>query len=136
MAADDGFAVRLLREITSVYTVIALARDVSGPSLSADSIDVTTKDSANRVREFIAGLRDGGEVTANILYDPNNSTHQQCKTDLKAGTIANWKVEFGNTADYVIFPAQVTGFQVQGPMDDAMAADLTLKVAGDWTDTV
>lgn len=136
MAADDGFAVRVLRQISSVYTVIALARDVSGPSLSADTIDITTKDSTNRVREYLAGLRDGGEVTFDILYDPNNSTHAQIKTDIKAGTIANWKVEFGGTADYVIFPAFVTGFNLNGPMDGEMSADISLKVSGDWTDTV
>jgi len=136
MAADDGFGVRILRYVTDAYVAIGLARDVSGPSLSVNTIDITTKDSANRVREYIAGLRDGGEVSFDILYDPNNTQHALIKTDLKAGTVSNWKVEFGGTADFVVFPAFVTGWNLNGPMDGEMSADITLKVSGDWTDTV
>lgn len=136
MAADDGFAVRILRYITSAYVAIPLQRDVTGPSLAADVIDITTKDSANRVRERIGGLVDPGTVSFDILYDPNDTTHALLKTDLKARTVSNWKVEFGGTADFVIFPAFVIGFELQGPMDGEMSANVTLQVSGDWTDTV
>jgi hypothetical protein len=46
---------------------IAEITSISGPNLTRGTIDVTNLDSTNGYREFIAGFRDGGEVTLSMM---------------------------------------------------------------------
>ena len=49
-------------------TTISEVTSISAPNLTADTIDVTTHGSTGRYREFIQGLRDGGEITIEGFY--------------------------------------------------------------------
>ena len=51
------------------FTTVAEVLNISGPSLSRDTIDVTTMDSPDEWIEFIAGLNDVGEITFDLVYD-------------------------------------------------------------------
>ena len=57
------------------YTTIAECKNLSGPQLTAGAIDVTSHDSAAAFREYIGGLRDGGKITFDLNWIPNNATH-------------------------------------------------------------
>ena len=57
------------------YTKIAEVSSINGPSFSMDTVDATNMDSTNRWREFIAGLKDGGEVSFDVNWDPAAATH-------------------------------------------------------------
>lgn len=131
----SGFAGVLKVDIASTYTAIAQIRDISGPSLSADTIEVTHRDGGGW-KEFIAGLRDGGEVTFDLIFDPDLTTHSPSAaggmiTLLMAGTKNGFKVEFADsTATVATFDAIVTAFEPTMPLNDAQAADVTIKVSG------
>lgn len=132
MAHNDGFGVIIQRSIASVWTTIAQIKDGPvGPSLDRTMIDVTSKDSTSRYREFLAGLRDGGEVTFTIGYDPAGTTHAQLLTDFGSDTAASWRVAFADSDTWAaVFSAFVKSFQPTGPLDDELTADVTLKITG------
>jgi len=119
------------------FTTIAEVTDISGPSLSADTIDVTNHNSAGGYREFIQGLKDAGEVTFTINFIPTESTHNAATgllKDYEDGTLRNFQLVFpdaGNTT--WSFAAVVTGFEPAEPIDDKLAADVTLKISGQPT---
>ena len=60
---------------------IAGVRDISGPGLSADTIDVTTHDSPGAVREFIKSLIDAGEISFDLAWDPEDTAGQKILLD-------------------------------------------------------
>lgn len=49
-------------------------RDVNFPQIETDEHEVTHLQSPNRFKEFIAGLKDGGEFTATLNYVPGGAT--------------------------------------------------------------
>jgi hypothetical protein len=100
------------------FTELAQVKDISGPSMSRDTIDVTNHQSPSGFAEFLAGLADGGEVTFTIEYDPEDPTHDQT-TGLLAfmseTTRRNWRLIFGRSGPGrrvcgYQFVALVTGF--------------------------
>lgn len=137
MAVNDGFGVVLQRNISSTWTTIAQLTDVNGPTRTKGVWDATTKDSSARWRDFLSGLRDGGEVTVSILYDPSSTTHLQLIADFAADVSASYRVAYADGSTYGdSFAAIVTGFQPTGPMDGLLSADVTLKVTGAITNGV
>lgn len=119
----------------SSYTAIGQVESIGGPSLSRDSIDVTTHDNANTWRSFIKGLKDGGEITFSIIYDPALATHD-FSTGLLSdfdedSVIPNWRLIFPDTANTTwTLPGFLTAFNVNEAIDDAIKADITIKVSG------
>lgn len=137
MAKYTGTGVTLAIEIASVYTVVAQVRDIAGPNQSADVIETTSRDNANLYKTYLAGLRDGGEVTFDLVYDPDIVTHSATAAGglvklLQDGTVNNFRLSFPDAAPAttVTFSGLVTAFAPKAPMNDALTADVTLKVSG------
>ena len=59
-----------------VFTTIAEILSIGGPSLTAGTVDATSMESLDRYAEFIAGLKDGGEVSFTIAFIPTEPTHR------------------------------------------------------------
>lgn len=120
-----------------VFTTVAEVTDISGPGLSLDTVDVTSHDSTDAWREFIATLKDAGEVTFDINYVPTNATHGATTGLLKAldmRTKKNWRLVFPDTgATTWNFSGFVTGFEPGEPVDDALTASVTIKLTGEPT---
>jgi predicted secreted protein len=119
------------------FTTMAEVTNLGGPGFSADSIDATHMASPNGWREFIAGLLDGGEVSADCNYLPGDSSHGPASGALyifKSRLTRNWRITFPTSPAVLwILPAIVTGFELDIPVDDKMGLSLTLKVAGEPT---
>lgn len=120
------------------YTNIAEVKDVSGPSLSQDTEDVTSHGSPGNWEEHIPTILRSGEVTFTINYVPTDSTHDSTDgllSDLEAQTAARkfrviWPDQPGTQWD---FTAIVTNFEPSGPVDGAFEAEVTLKLTGQPT---
>lgn len=56
-------------------------RDVDGPSMSSDEVEVTTNDSPQQWKEFIAGLKDGGDISFDMIYDIADATQSGADAD-------------------------------------------------------
>ena len=79
----------------------------------------------------IATLKDGGEVTLDINYVPEDSTHVGVWTDMGNKTLRNWQVVWPNVAVTTwSFAAFVTGFEPSASVDDKLSASVSLKISG------
>ena len=122
------------------FVAVAQIGDVSGPNVSADVHDTTHQAAARSVanggnggwRTKIGGLKDGGQVTFQLKYDPAEVSHQQILEDL--GTRRNWQIdtEEGDVCD---FAAVVSEVGQEFPLEDLMGAEVTFEVSGApvWT---
>ena len=114
-----------------VFTAIAEVIGVGGPNMQRDTVEATHTDSANNYREFISGLRDGGEVTLALNHLPGNATQQSLRTDYDADTAVNYQVIFPDTgASQADFAAFVTAIEPDTPIDDRMVSNVTFKITG------
>ena len=107
---------QLLGDVTSI----------SAPSVSISTIEATDLDSTWKT--FIAGLRDGGDVTFELNYNPSGADHQALLADIGGGgkdftiTWSDLKTTTGNGI--------ITSFTTTAGMDDKLTASVTLKVTG------
>ena len=132
MAGMDGFGVQLQRgdgEEPEVFTAIADITNLSGPGLSRETLDDTSHGSPDGWMEFLGGLKDPGEVSADINYQP--ALHDVLVADFDDTAPRNNKIVFPDVpATTWSFPAIITGFEPETPYDDKAAAALTFKVSG------
>jgi predicted secreted protein len=107
---------------TQSYTTIAEVLDIDGPSQALEQIEVTSHSSAGW-REYIAGLRDGGEVSFPVNFVPAD------QDDLRAlfddGTTGSFKIVYPN--------AIVTDWSTKSPVDGAVTDEIKLKISGEVT---
>jgi hypothetical protein len=86
-------------------------------------------------------MLDGGEVTLDIVYDPDEATHSDSIRGGLAFALSGryteqFRLDFADaTPAKATFYGLVTGFVPKTPMNDAQTADVTIKVDGSvaWT---
>ena len=112
---------------------IAYIKSIGGPSLSLDVEDVTTHDFVEAWEEVVATVLRTGEVSLDIVYDPNHATHSTVAGGLldyyETGKLAYFDLEFVDTYHWR-FPAYVTGYEPDAPVDGALTASVSLKITG------
>lgn len=122
---------------TEAFTTIAEVMDISGPSLAQGTVEVTSQAATARYREFIATLKDGGEISFDINYITTDGTHDPTTgllNDFEDGTLRNFQLVFPDTGSTTwTIPSIVTGFEPSAPVDGALTASVTLKVSGQPT---
>ncbi len=116
---------------------IANVKNISGPSLSLDVDDVTTHDSTAAWEEVVATILRSGEITLELVYDPEDATVKDA-----AGGIINDMTLRTATAYSLIFPvsvvewtfnAFVVGFEPGAPVGGALTATAKFKLTGEPT---
>lgn len=138
MAGKDAFGSELRvgdgGSPTEVFTTIASVTSISGPSRTKEEIEVTAHDSPDQYREFVPGLKDGGEVTLEINYDPTETTHDTLDTDFEITTLRNFQLVIfpGVTGEEHIwdFAGIITALGDEFPHDDKMERSVTIKISG------
>jgi len=119
------------------FTEMAQVRDIDGPGMNMSTIEATHHQSASNMKEYVAGLVDGGEVTFEVVWDPADATHDDTTGFiylLKNRLKRNWKLVTPVAASVgywaLAFAAFVTQFKTKEPVEGMLAADVTLKVTG------
>lgn len=154
MADDDartGFGA-LLQKGTGVgspedFITILGIKSIDGPSISRETHDTTTMLSTGGWREFIGGLKDGGEVSFSANWLPRDDTQGQGEGGLMAEfdkesceSRGSWRILVpacpGEPEVYLDFQGILTGQNVSIPMDDLMSFEGTIKVSGRPTLTI
>lgn len=134
MSGVDGFGTQLQRgdgAVTETFTEIANVTSISGPGMSRETIDVTAHDSPEQWMEFLGGLKDGGEVSADLNYDPGEDTHNVLQDDFDDTAPRNYRIVFPDVDQtYWEVGAILTGLEPEAPYDDKLACSITLKVSG------
>jgi predicted secreted protein len=126
-AAVSGYATTLKRATVAIAEVVG----VQGPSATRDSIEVTHLTSDNGWKEFLGGLKDGGEVSFTLNWLSSNSGHVQIAADFVSGSLIAWAIEpSGVSADAVSFSAFVSKFAPNADKSKQLDAAVTLKISG------
>lgn len=53
---------------TGTFTSLAEIKDITGPSMSRETLDTTAIDTAGGYRTFITGVKDAGAITLSLNY--------------------------------------------------------------------
>lgn len=115
------------------FTTVGQVQDISGPSLSLGTVEVTNHSST--AREFVADILGGGEVSFEIVYDPNLATHKNASGGLLYALAQkqrkNWKLTLPSSpsAD-IAFTGWVTKFESAAPVEGKLAAKVTITCDG------
>lgn len=123
---------------TEGFTTIAEAKSIDGPGFDTDDIDVTTHDGSQGGHEYIAGLKEWGELSFDINFNPTITNHSAA-----SGLLArymedgdkrhNFRLKFpdASVASGVVWllPGYVKSFSINAPVDDVLSASVAIKVA-------
>ena len=133
--AAYGSKLAIQRLQTGSYTDLANVGDISGPEISAETIDVTTHDSTDSFNEFLAGIADGGEVSFDLQFDPTSAAHETLYNDVAARALHNFYLKapgWVSTAGggYFSFAGLITKMSLGMPVKGSITAPVTIKVSG------
>ena len=129
--AKLGIGTLFQRANNGGWDTIAGINNITGPSLAQETIDATHMLSADNYREFIAGLRDGGEVSIDGDYAPQEATQAKLLTDLQAGTTDNYRIVLPTAMGLTwTFAAIVIAYEPTGPSDGKYTFTVSLKISG------
>jgi predicted secreted protein len=131
MAKYSSFGTLLKRSSVT----IAQVSNLSGPGLALDTEDVTSHDSSGGWEEVVGTILRSGEVSLDIVYDPNHATHKYASggllSDLASRTAQSFSIVFPSSPAVTwSFSALVTGFEVAAPVDGALTASVKIKITG------
>jgi len=114
---------------TTVYATLAEVTSITPPNITRDTIDATHMLSTERYREFISGLRDGGECSIELNFVPGGTAMTALLLDLADDTDVPYKIIFPNSSVWT-FNAFLTALSPEAPLDDKMTATATFKING------
>lgn len=140
MPGIDAFGTQLKRDSTGAgaFVTIANVGDLSGPSRQRNMIEVTTHDSPDKYREFVKGLKDGGEVTATINFDPGDTSHTALDADFEEDGLREYQLVVlpGDPDELTVqFSAGISDIGDSYPVDGQMEREVTFKISGKPTFT-
>jgi hypothetical protein len=119
---------------TLTYNTVAIADvlSISSPSVSVATIDTTGI--ADVFRTFLGGTIDSGEMSVEVMYDPNSTSGAAFEAEWEstataAPTAKTCVITFSDSSAYT-FSAVLTGFSASVALDDKVTASISLKVSG------
>ena len=132
--------------ISSTSTAAGMAdlTNISGPSMSAEEIDVSSYDSAGGYREFVAGFLDAGEISlegnltaaggAVDLVDAfNDGLERQFHAVFPATGTSTSAALVNASGGYLrwVLEGTVTGVETAAPYDDKLSFSATVRISGE-----
>ncbi len=114
----------------SISGAVYNATNISLSGFSVEAIDITSMSSANMFRQFVPGLKDGGEVSVDVVYDEAQMDLVEAKWDADDEPADEaWTVTF---PDGSVFGGNgfINGFSLDNPMDGPITATISMKVNG------
>ena len=116
----------------TAWVNIAEINSISGPSMSRDTIDVTSLDSTGGYREFIGGFRDAG--TLQLTMNFSRTTFDLMKTDFESDTSQNYEIVLPDGDKTTLeFVGLVTELPLEITADDKITSSVSLKITGQVT---
>jgi len=113
----------------SDWSNIAEVNSISGPSMTKDTIDVTSLDSTGGYREFITGFRDAG--TLNLTMNFTRTTYDLMKEDFDGSAAGNYEIVLPDAESTSLeFEGLVTELPMEISPDDKITTSVTIKLTG------
>jgi predicted secreted protein len=113
--------------------VVAALNSIGGIEISVDTVDVTTHDSVDAYKEYIAGLLDAGEVALEGFFDHEDANGQvsmvaDCAARAVKAAVITFPASTGTTWS---FNGLITAIKIgDAPTDDGIPFSATVKVTG------
>lgn len=138
--AFDGYGVALGigdGSSSESFTPLAEVVDANGPSFAKDTLDVSHSTSPNKYREFIAGFKDGGEVT--LTLNMTQSDYAALLAEFEKEVSTNYQLTIPDdnytSKPTIVFAAHLTALGTAIPTQDKVSNDVTFKITGKPTYT-
>jgi predicted secreted protein len=120
------------------WVSVAEVTNITPPALARDTVDVTHTESEEKWREFIPGLRDGGEASIEMNFIPAGPGTDLILASFNSDEAKTCRIIFPDgdadvspiTATVWTFSGIITGFAPEAPVDGAMTATVTVKLSG------
>lgn len=131
MAGLDAFGTALERsdmQATPTFTPVANVTNFAGPETEREIYDSTAHDSPEQWREFVGGLKNGGEVTMTVNFDP--SAHVTLYGDYADTVARDYRLVLPGGGYEWAFSAFMNGFSSEEPVDGKMTGEVKLKITG------
>ncbi len=109
------------------YTNFVEVLDAIPPQYSRDAIDATHHASPAGFKEYIPGLKDGGEVTMTLNYIPSASDAYLAA--FNASSAGQFRITLPNAVTCT-FGGVITSYAPNTPRDDKMTSEIVIKVSG------
>jgi predicted secreted protein len=121
----------LLKVNNSGLVTVPEVMRVNCPDVKTDLNDVTSHDSTGGFREFLPGLKDGDQVTAEMNWKPSNAVHKQLRIDAYAAALKTFNIVLPDVTDNTCaFSGYITGYPGQANVGEPLKNTLTIKVTG------
>lgn len=109
---------------------LAELTSIGGPTISMDTIDVSSHDSADAFREFIGGMGDGGEVSLEgNLYPGDTPGQVALLDDMLDRQVREIIITFPDGTTFTC-DALATAFEPSAPFEDKLSFSATVKLTG------
>lgn len=120
---------------TEVFTAIPGCMSFSGPGQTRDTVEVTSHSSTGGYREFIGGLRDGGEVSCDLNWLFDDPAQDALSDAFDDNDPTNFQMFFPSATanNLASFAGYVTDLSWSGPIDAQITKSLTIKITGPTT---
>ncbi|MCK9429647.1 MAG: hypothetical protein M0R17_06545 [Candidatus Omnitrophica bacterium] len=113
----------------SSWVELAEINSISGPSMSRETIDVTSLSSTGGFKEFIAGFRDGG--TVNLTMNFTRATFSIIYADFEDDSPHFYEIVLPDDVNTSFeFCGLVTECPLDIPTDDKITVSVTIKISG------
>lgn len=124
--AKSGFGTTLVADSNTMGEITT----IDLPGIDDDVIEVTNHDSENGLKEYVAGLGDGGEVSGEVNFLPADyETWRGLRRAIKTFVITLPPAVTSN--NIYTFSGILQQFDASAPHDDKMSASFSIKVTGD-----
>ena len=110
----------------SVTGDIGFVRSVSVGGMSAGDINISHLDSPGAWEEFIAGMKDAGDISLDVVYERTNHAALQAAL---GGSNENWTITFPDGSTFVC-SGYINNLGVESPREDAITQSVSIKLSG------
>lgn len=111
--------------------VVGGLKSIGGIDISADATEVTDLGNEDGYKEYLAGFKDAGEVSASGYLDGENEGQDEVYDVLDSGDVVPCEIRFpAKIGKSWYFDAAVTKFTTGAEVEDAITFETALKVSG------
>jgi predicted secreted protein len=117
------------------YITIPGVSNINEDGGNVDQVEITTSDSPDGYREFMSGLKTGGQVTFDMLDLPQDTQQKALRAKKDAGTTDSYKIVHSDGVTEGTFDAQVESMPRSLPTDSKATIRVALRITGPivWT---
>jgi predicted secreted protein len=119
-------------------STIGNVTNITGPSMSKDTIDTTALDTTGGYRTFITGFKNAGTLTFTLMFEKAHYSKLKSAFDSDVAKSIEVILPDGATAETgskLSFSGFVTEIPLTIPPDDKITCDVTIQISGPVTFT-